>query len=126
MPKTDYPEFQKKPITLTTKKGEVVKALAIDANYHVGITIVDFYDHNKELACLNRREYLAFKSHSGIITGKRLPNWKRAYSVLFYYMIEGIKTGHLDGVNFMHVQGIKDICGYTGGTNGEQASCAWK
>ena len=122
--KTDYPELQKYPVTLTTKKGEVIECLVVDANYHVGITIVAANDHKRELICLNRQEFAGYRAKGGIST--RLPNWKRAYSLMFYFLIASIKAGHLIKVHATYRDILKDACNFTGGTSGGAPTCAWR
>ncbi len=126
--KTDYPEFAKKPITLMCVNIDKMDALVVDCSYHVGITIVAANDHSRQLVCLNRAEFGTIIRDTP--DGKqevlrRLPNWKRAYSILFYSLVAQIKTGHVESVNQLYCDIIKDVCKFHSTNSGSAASCAW-
>lgn len=51
--KTDYPELEGKKIRWISVDGHVYAAVVVGVCYSVGITIVDAYDFERKLTCLN-------------------------------------------------------------------------
>ena len=128
--KTDYPEFAKKPVTHTNADGNKVNALVIDCSYHVGITFVNASNHDRQILCLNRHEYLQpynfnFGVGKRIPIGKKTKGWKRAYYLLFYTIVAMIHAGNLVGILEVQREIIADTCENKPNYNGKSANCAW-
>ena len=136
--KTDYPELAGVKLVYEDMSGDTLDVVVVDANYHVGITIVAANDKDRELVCLNRTEYgCKFMSDVfGDRTNKepvsRAPHWKRAYRVIFYWLIEQIRTGKLYShkTTDMHHDCLSNIA-YANSkekacSGGGMSNCAWK
>jgi len=113
--KTDYGELKGTRIHFIVPKHFFFQeqdrdGVVVDAHYHVGVTIVDAKDKDKEIFCLNRKVVVARSSI-------------KIYRKMFHETIKQIRSGEVNGLKLTLLSFPKN---YTFGGSGKIADCAFK